>query len=177
MAHTETAHQSCRSEKSVGQWLVLKWFSLLVVLSLFPLASLEAKIKRRTQYAFDQVWKTTIRALRIDLKVEITEKDMDSGYVLFEMTHEKKIYQGSAEIIERPPEYQSYDVTLIIDIPKRATYIESMIAEKIKTRLREDYGLAPSPPEKTPKEKPEKKDGESESDKNGKEQAEVGKLR
>lgn len=139
-------------------------FSLLFLC--LPTSSPEAKTKRRTQYAFKQVWKTTIRALRIDIKVEIIEKDLESGYVLFEMTHDKKSYQGSAEIIERPPENKSYDVSLIIDIPQRATYVESMIADKIKIRLREDYGLPPSPPEVKPKEETKPKgDGSEDSPK------------
>lgn len=139
-----------------------------VTLGVLAASSSFASTKKNTQYSFKQVWRTTVRYLRVDAKIDILEKDADAGYVLFEMKDNDRRYEGSVEIVDRTKDGQQNDVRIVLDIKNRPEYVESMMTNKIASKLREEYGLPPSPPKKKPKappkeESPEVKEAESPS--------------
>src|SRR3954463_10397185 len=44
-------------------------------------------------------WPTAVRFLVVDEHVKITDKDPDTGYVLFELRDEGKTFRGSLEVV------------------------------------------------------------------------------
>jgi len=122
----------------------------------------DAKSHKDATYAFEQVWPAAIRFLRIDEKLRIVEKDAESGYVLFEMRDDRKLFQGALEIVRTVDPKGRRSVRLVLRIEDRPSYMEAGILKRLAFKLRDELGApAPPPPSKKPSknrdEKPDKK--------------------
>src|SRR3954470_21627105 len=71
--------------------------------SLLLLAALSSSALARSEktlaYTREAVWPTAVRFLVVDEHVKITDKDPDTGYVLFELRDEGKTFRGSLEVV------------------------------------------------------------------------------
>lgn len=128
---------------------------LCLALLLAPLSSV-AKVEHTLRYTKNQTYQAALRHLRVDARYTITEKDSDSGYLLFEypLKDADKTTSGSIEIVERKD-----SVALIVNLPELPQYHERMLAQGLLKKLRDDYGEPPrakeAPPKKETPEKPE----------------------
>jgi hypothetical protein len=121
------------------------------------------------RYSRSQIFSSALRYLRIDLGVEVTEKDADAAYLLFSyVPHgQKEATPGAVEIVETDAA-----VRLSVKLPRLPSYHETVIRDALVRKLREDYGSErprkvpkkDDPPKKEPpeegapdEEKPEKK--------------------
>jgi hypothetical protein len=116
--------------------------------SLLPLPA-AAKSQKKLGYAYEQVWSAAIRFLRVDEGLEIAEKDMDAGYVLFVVAEDGKRFRGSLEIVRVTDERNQPGLLLIVGIEGRPDYMEQGILDRFETKLRAELG-SPRPARPTP---------------------------
>jgi hypothetical protein len=116
-----------------------------------------AKVEHNLRYTKAQAYQAALRHLRVDAGYTITEKDSDSGYLLFEypLNDGKKSTNGSIEVVERED-----SIALIVQLPQLPLYHERMLAQGLLKKLHDDYGDPPrakeTPRKKETPEKPEK---------------------
>ena len=128
----------------------------------------EAKTSRKVSHAYESVWPATVRFLRIDEGLKISEKDSDTGYILFELQDDGKVYSGSVEVIRRK-DYSNRDaVELVLQIKDRPSYMELPILDRLMAKLRKELGhpKPPKPPKKDenkPEDKPDNASGVAKS--------------
>jgi len=119
-------------------------------------------------YAYDLCWPTAVRFLRVDNRFLIEEKDKETGYILFRFgesedrsgkplgsetpasslelvaTNQKQDPDQNESASNRD-EYSGRDKTristkFILDIPSQPRSTESLLLEKLRRKLLEDYG-------------------------------------
>lgn len=101
-------------------------------------------------YPYSRVWTTAVRLLRVDFESQITEKDKDDGYFLFEFPDRGKSYAGSVELIaSRKDDVES--VRVVLTIQALPTYVESMLMDRLARKLVQEFG---PPPERKVEKKP-----------------------
>jgi hypothetical protein len=122
----------------------------------------EARVEQSLGYTKQQSYNTALRFLRVDRGYKLIEKDVDSGYLLFEypVQGSEDVTNGSIEIIQRKDE-----VTVVVQLPQMPRYHEKMVMSSLLKKLQEDYGAPPAARKDPPKEekpseeeKPEKDD-------------------
>lgn len=110
-----------------------------------------ASVAITSPYTFEQTFGTAIRLIRVDLRLKITEKDVDAGYVLFEYTSPesgKSTYQGSIEIVRGGKE----GVHVAVQLPALPRYHEQVIVDSLVRKLAEEHGEPPKkakPPQRS----------------------------
>ncbi len=100
-------------------------------------------------YSLDQTWGTAVRLLRVDMGIEITEKDQAHGYLLFKYTTTgagQKVHTGSVEMVKSPRE----TVRVTVQISSLPSYHEQLILDKLARKLFSEYGDAPKRPDPSP---------------------------
>jgi len=102
-----------------------------------------------SSYTFEQTWGTSVRLVRVDLGLTITEKDPEHGYLLFEYTSPesgKRIHSGSIEIVR-----SGNDAVLVtVNLRTMPSYHERMIVDALAKKLQVEYGDPPKRPEPPP---------------------------
>jgi hypothetical protein len=100
-------------------------------------------------YTLDQTWGTAVRLLRVDMGLEITEKDPAHGYLLFKYTTTgsgQKVHTGSVEMVKSPREA----VRVTVQINSLPSYHEQLIIDKLARKLVAEYGDPPKRPDPPP---------------------------
>src|SRR3954464_203632 len=62
-----------------------------------------ASVAYESPYSFEQTYGTALRLVRVDLGCKVTEKDVESGHLLFEYTSQesgKRAHRGSVEVVK-----------------------------------------------------------------------------
>lgn len=122
-----------------------------------------AQARRSAEFAYPEtrVWTSVVRLVRVDMSSPITEKDKDTGYLLFEYKSDGKVFSGSAEVLSVGDGGQPR-VRVVFTVANMPSYVEQMMLDKLKRKLARDFG---PPPEARPKEgKPEPApDGDSDA--------------
>jgi hypothetical protein len=119
-------------------------------------APVAARKQTEVRYGFDRVWNATLRLLRVDLRFPITDRDPETGYVLFDYMDHGKRYAGSVELMRvenaRPP-----STRVVVQVQGMPGYVEQMIVDKLGQKLRDELGepVAPAEPPKKPAPTPE----------------------
>jgi hypothetical protein len=119
----------------------------------------QASARRQDEYhyPFERVWNTALRMVRVDLRLPVTDRDQDAGYLLFDYLDHGKRFPGSLELVaserdERPV------VTAVVQVNGMPSYVEQMMLDKLEKKLKAELGepMAPKKPEppKKPVEKP-----------------------
>ena len=139
--------------------------TLVLAFSLLFAAVCEARTKREMTYRYSQIWRTAIRFLRVDNRFPIVEKDRKSGYVLFEFKDGGKTYSGSLELYPVVHDGKHYMRTGLI-IGGKPSYVEAVLLDKLKRKLREEYG-EPPPARLVKAESTSQGDGKGENSKSG----------
>jgi hypothetical protein len=145
--------RSLRRVRFVGlaSHLVAAWLTI----ALTSARSASARSETELGYSRTQVFSAALRYLRVDLAYEVTEKDPDAAYLLFNFTDpelQKKTAHGSIEVVQR-----AHTVRLFVSLPDLPSYREEVLKRGLLDKLRTEYG-EPSPeetPEKPPAKKPD----------------------
>jgi hypothetical protein len=124
--------------------------SLLALLAV-PGAAL-ARSEKTVAWELARVFPTAVRFLRIDEGVTLVEKDLEAGYVLFDLKEEGKVFRGALELVPFEKDGRQ-SVRLILRIDDRPEYVEVGMLERLERKLRSDHG-APSRKEPPKKEAP-----------------------
>ena len=138
-----------------------RWVPAIAVASAFVLLAGGAALARSASvlpYPAGEVWPTAIRFLRIDRGATLRERDVESGYVLFDLAEGNKVYKGSFELI-RTIDSEGRDATRVVaSLPDLPRHFEIALLDKLVLKVREEYGSpAPAPPRPPPGEEGKKK--------------------
>jgi len=109
----------------------------------------EAATAYESLYTFDQTWSSSLRLVRVDLGLKITEKDPDHGYLLFEYTSPesgKRVHAGSLEVVRAGKDV----VRVAVQLPTLPSYHERMIVDALAKKLLTEYGDPPRRPDPPP---------------------------
>ncbi len=116
-------------------------------------------------YDHDIVWSTAVRLLRVDLGYDIAEQDRENGYLLFVVRENGREYQGAVEFVRGLGERGVAVVELNLRIAGLPLSSEESILRKLRTKLRESYGLPPrAPAAQTPAPAPDPEPAEPPAD-------------
>jgi hypothetical protein len=126
-----------------------------------------ASAKRQTEYRypFDRVWNAALRMVRVDMRLAVTDRDEDAGYLLFDYVDHGKRYAGSFEFV-KGERNQRPIVTAVAQVQGMPSYVEQMMLDKLEKKLRAELGdplepVAPAPEKpKEPEKKPRPDEGE-----------------
>ena len=115
-----------------------------------------AKSSFDSAYGFDRTWNAALRMVRVDMNLKITEKDEQSGYLLFEYKSQEssKPSSGSMEFI-RGRDVES-PVHVVVQLPQMPKYHEQVLVDDLARKLRNEYG---EPPRRKPTPTPSPVDG------------------
>ncbi len=105
----------------------------------------EAESSYESTYGFDRTWNAALRMIRVDMGCKITEKDDQSGYLMFEYhpSDSKKVSSGSMEFIRSRD--QDGSVRLVLQLPQMPRYHEQVMIDTLVRKMRAEYGDAPQP--------------------------------
>lgn len=122
-------------------------------------------------WPYDDVWPAGLRFLKLDEKLAITERDAEAGYVLFELSEEKKKFKGRFELVRTKDGKGRPSTRVVVSLEGRPDYAEQGLLDRFERRLREDLGKPTDPPPPAPppdkndqKKKDEPKDGGKDGD-------------
>jgi hypothetical protein len=101
--------------------------------------SAEARSERPVGWRFSQVWATSVRLLRVDMKCSIVEKDKDTGYLLFDCPNATKSSMGSLELV-RGGDLSTPTIKASVHMDKKPSYVEQHFLDKLERKLKADYG-------------------------------------
>lgn len=132
--------------------LRLSTLAFLAVVALPTVA--QARTTESLPWSFSQVYRTTIRLVRVDLGCEITERDEDAGYLTFDYESSGRIHHGSIEVI---PVEDDRGVRVIVQLTTLPSYVERMVLNRLERKLRDEIGeprvaREPTPPAAPPAE-------------------------
>jgi hypothetical protein len=90
-------------------------------------------------YPYSRVWTSAVRLMRVDFEANITEKDKDDGYFLFEYPDRGKAHPGSIELIA-VQQGEREAVRVVITIQALPSYVENMIMDRLTRKLEQEFG-------------------------------------
>jgi hypothetical protein len=122
--------------------------ALAIVLST-PVA--DARSSFDSAYGFDRTYNAALRLVRIDMGFKVTEKDDQSGYLMFEYRGSDtgpKATSGSMEFV-RSREADG-PVRVVIQLPQMPRYHEQVLLDSLVRKMRQEYGDPPDRPKAPP---------------------------
>jgi hypothetical protein len=141
MSHPASLHGQDRPVRRLGAVALAALLALGMGLWPGPAA---AKSQKKVSYSYEQVWPAAVRFLRVDEGFEITEKDVEAGYVIFVVAEDGKRFRGSMEIVRISGKDEPPALLLLIGIEDRPEYMEQGILDRFEQKLRAELG-APRP--------------------------------
>jgi hypothetical protein len=136
--------------------------ALAVASAVFVARDARARATWDSPYGFDRTWTATVRFVRVDLGLKITEKDDGSGYLLFDYVSSEsgqKPSSGSVEVVRGSSPAEP--VRVVVQLPKMPHYHEQTMVDGLQRKLRAEYG---EPPARTPDSKAKARDEASRDD-------------
>ena len=138
--------------------------ALAVGIGVVPTAAL-ARSALVVPYPIADVWPATVRFLRVDHDYPIKEKDEPAGYLLFELSENRRAYRAALELVKTVDgdgRAATQIVCTIAELPRR---YEVTLLDELSAKVRDERGApAPAPrkppaapPDKKPEQKPEQK--------------------
>lgn len=111
---------------------------LLVLLS----TTAAAKSSRVLNYPYEPVWSAAIRLIRVDGRYRITDKDKDTGYVLFVYpgTGAVKACPASLELVRTGKAPDESAVRVALDIAHQPSYVEVDLLDRLEKKLETELG-------------------------------------
>jgi hypothetical protein len=96
-------------------------------------------------YPTSDVWPAAVRFLRVDRDYPVKEKDEAAGYVLFEMTENKRAYRAALELVRTTDNEGRSATQLYCTVQELPRRYEETLLDKLATKLRDERG-PPAPP-------------------------------
>jgi hypothetical protein len=103
-----------------------------------------AKSQVAVTYPADRVFAATVRFVRVDLDAKLLDKDADAGFVLFEWIDDGKPFRSAFEIATTERDGKQV-VVIVLDIADRPDYLEQVLLDRLRAKLRADLGDEPRP--------------------------------
>jgi hypothetical protein len=124
---------------------------LLAASCVFCLVASPAAARKQHElaYRYEQIWNTALRLVKVDLRMAITDRDQEGGYVLFDYVAHGKSYPGSIELVKQGRAARPL-TTVIVQVQGQPTYVEQMILDRLEKKLQAEVGAPPEPPKPAP---------------------------
>ncbi|MBL8620036.1 MAG: hypothetical protein JNK64_02005 [Myxococcales bacterium] len=103
-----------------------------------------AKSQTSVTYPADRVFAATVRFVRVDLDAKLLDKDADAGFVLFEWIDDGKPFRSAFEVATTERDGKRV-VVITLDIADRPDYLEQVLLDRLRAKLRADLGDEPRP--------------------------------
>jgi hypothetical protein len=126
----------------------MRRFLFAVLLTCALAAPAFARTEKVLAYPRAEAWATSVRFIRVDAHLKVTEKDAEAGYVLFELHEDGKTFRGSLELAE-VSEDGRHAVRFVITLEDRPSWQEIALMGKLVGKLHEELG-EPAPAESPP---------------------------
>ncbi|MDB4975779.1 MAG: hypothetical protein JWN48_4120 [Myxococcaceae bacterium] len=133
---------------------------LLCSLWLAP-APAAARKQHELSYRFEQIWNAALRLVKVDLRMPITDRDPEGGYVLFDYVASGKRYPGSIELIAAS-DGSRRKTMVVVQVQGMPSYVEQMILDKLAKKLLNEVGEPLEPPKPPPEAPPPARDAGAE---------------
>ena len=101
-------------------------------------------------YPSGDVWPSTIRFLRVDNDYAIKEKDEPSGYVLFELLENKRVYRAALEMVKTSDAEGRAATQIVCTIQELPRRYETSLLGKLTAKVRDERGPPAPPPARKP---------------------------
>ena len=160
----------------MGRRAHIRWLLVLGLLGVLAPSGASARKQGELRYPFDQVWNAALRMVRVDMRLPVTDRDAEAGYLLFDYLESGKRYAGSVELVRGERGERPLTKT-VIQVQGMPGYVEQMLFDKLQRKLRDEYGepmepVKPKPePKPRPGQKPEPKPDEGTGEAPGVEEA------
>ncbi|MCS6797394.1 MAG: hypothetical protein NZ898_02495 [Myxococcota bacterium] len=105
----------------------------------------EARLAQPFAYRYEQVWSATVRLLRVDLRLPISDRDSEIGFILFDWIEGRRATPGSVELLRTEVDGHE-QIRVTVQIAAMPTYVERMLLDRLQRKLLEDYGEPLRPP-------------------------------
>lgn len=129
----------------------LFWLALGACLGRAPVA--RARRQRELPYAFAQVWSTALRLVRVDLKLPVTDRDPEGGYVMFTWLVGDKGFPGSLELSAQGGDRAA--TVVIAKVEGQPSYVAQMLLDRLEKKLRTELGAPPPARPRPPAARPD----------------------
>jgi hypothetical protein len=132
---------------TLSLWLALGVF--------FSSPNAHARSSFDSAYGFERTYNAALRLVRIDMGLKVTEKDDQSGYLMFEYRASDtgaKATTGSMEFV-RARDAQG-PVRVVVQLPQMPRYHEQVVVDSLIRKMKEEYGDPPERPKAPPKPPP-----------------------
>ncbi|NVB42059.1 hypothetical protein G6O69_29820 [Pseudenhygromyxa sp. WMMC2535] len=117
--------------------------------------------QRVLSYPFPQVWPTAIRYLRIDRGFEVTDRDEEAGYILFEFDLEgDRQGSGSLEMFATEDSSGRPSVSVSVSTSAGPVHLPNAILDGLAAKVRAERGQPASPPKREEEPPPKQDDPE-----------------
>ena len=126
----------------------LRWLALFACALCFVASPAAARKQRELPYAFPQVWSTALRLVRVDLKLPVTDRDAEGGYVMFTYLVGDKGHPGSIELAAQPGDRVA--TVVVVHVEGQPSYVSQMILDRLERKLRGELGAPPTRPKPAP---------------------------
>jgi len=93
------------------------------------------------------VFPAAVRFLRIDAGLTIVEKDAETGYVLFDLAEDGRVFRGALELVRIRDDDGHPGVRLVIRVADRPTYTETGLLNRLVYKLQREIRESPPAPE------------------------------
>jgi hypothetical protein len=105
----------------------------------------EARSTWESPYGFERTWNAALRLIRVDNGWNVTEKDENGGYVLFEyrppVGSSKKTTPGSLELVRgHEPDAP---IGVLAQLPQMPKLHEQVLLDSLASKMRREYGDPP----------------------------------
>jgi hypothetical protein len=109
----------------------------------FSAPGASAKSTYESPYGYDRTWNAALRLVRVDNGWKVTEKDDQSGYLLFEYlsTENRKPCAGTMELVKGRD--GDAPVSVLVQLPAMPRYHEQVLLDALASKMRREYGDPP----------------------------------
>src|SRR5438132_1349550 len=87
--------------------------------------------------------------VRVDMRLPVTDRDPEAGYLLFEWVDHGKRFAGSLELVKSERDQRPL-VTAVVQVQGMPAYVEQMLLDKLDHKLKEELGEPLDPPKAEP---------------------------
>jgi hypothetical protein len=103
----------------------------------------DAKSAYESPYGYERTWNAALRLVRVDNGWKVTEKDDQSGYLIFEYTSPEsaKPTPGSLELVRGTG--RGAPVGVLAQLPQMPRYHEQVLLDSLAAKMRREYGDPP----------------------------------
>ena len=101
-------------------------------------------------YGYDRTWNAALRLVRVDLGFKVTEKDGETGYLMFEYKSPEHTAPtpGTIEFVHSKDAHAP--VRVVVQLAQMPRYHEQVLVDALVRKIHREYGDPPAHVERRP---------------------------